>query len=253
MHETDPQKRFSSRVEDYVRYRPGYPEALLDYFRDDLELTPSGVVADIGSGTGILTRMLLDNGNHVFAVEPNDEMRHAAEIDLARYDTFTSIAAPAEATTLGDDSMDLIVAAQAFHWFDHARAKAEFARILRAGGRVVILWNTRLVDATPFMGEYEQLLVECAVDYTTVDHRHVDDAAFKKFFGDYAVRRFPYEDTLDYDATLGRMLSASYVPAPGHSGYDEIVGRLGDAFDHHQQHDVVRWVYETTVYTGRPD
>ena len=253
MHETDPKKRFSNRVEDYVRFRPGYPDALLDYFRDDLGLDQSDTVADVGSGTGILTNMLLDAGNRVFAVEPNDEMRHAAEIDLARYDTFTSVAAPAEATTLDDDSVDMIVAAQAFHWFDRKRAKEEFARILRTGGWAVVLWNTRLVDATPFMHDYEQLLVDCAVDYTTVDHRHVDAAAFAEFFGAYTERRFPYEDTLDFDATLGRMLSASYVPAPGQSGYDEIIELLRDAFDRHQCNDVVRWVYETTVYSGRID
>jgi SAM-dependent methyltransferase len=251
MHETDPTRRFSNRVDDYVKHRPGYPDALIPYFRDALGLRRSDAVADIGSGTGLLTLLLLDNGNRVFGVEPNEEMRRAAESMLRSRGRFTSIDGTAEATTLTNDSVDAVVAAQAFHWFDHDAARREFARILRPGGWVAVLWNRRRIDSNPFMREYNQLLVERAVDYSRVDHRRVGAGDLERFFGEYEESSFPFEELLDFDASLGRMLSASYVAAPGQEGHNEIVAGLREVFDRHHEDGCVRWVYTTDVYSGR--
>lgn len=251
MDELDPTQRFSDRVDDYVKYRPGYPDALIRYFTDVLGLRESDVVADIGSGTGILATLLLDNGNRVFGVEPNEPMRRAAESLLSSRGRFASIDGTAEATTLADDSVDAVVAAQAFHWFDREAARREFARILRPEGWVAVVWNTRRVDANPFMRAYEQLLVDRGVDYNRVDHRHVDAGALESFFGEYEESSFPFEELLDFDTSLGRMLSASYVAAPGQDGHNEIVSGLRDVFDRNQEGGRVRWAYNTDVYSGR--
>lgn len=149
--------RFSNRVQDYIRYRPGYPQAVMDCLRDEFGLRPQQVVADIGSGTGISTGLLLDNGHRVIAVEPNADMRAAAETRYGSNGAFQSVAAPAEATTLPDASVDWIVAAQAFHWFDVEKCRVEFRRILKRGGFVALLWNDRR-DDTPFLRGYDALL-----------------------------------------------------------------------------------------------
>jgi ubiquinone/menaquinone biosynthesis C-methylase UbiE len=164
--------RFSDRVENYVRYRPGYPLAVLQELKAECGLAPSHVVADIASGTGIWTRMLLENGNHVVGVEPNVEMREAGERLLAAFPKFSSVAGTAEATTLADQSVDFVTAAQAAHWFDRERARHEFARILKPGGWLVLLWNERLTDSTAFLRDYEQLLLTYGTDYQDIRHEH---------------------------------------------------------------------------------
>src|ERR1700722_13943261 len=126
--------RFSKRVENYVRYRPGYPAEVLKVLKKECRLLPSHALADIASGTGIWTRLLLENRNSVFGVEPNAEMRHAGERLLEAFAGFTSVAGTAEATTLADQSVDFVTAAQAAHWFDRGRARREFGRILKPGG-----------------------------------------------------------------------------------------------------------------------
>ena len=160
MFMNDPTRRFSDRVDNYVRYRPSYPTAVLETLRSECDLSVATVVADIGSGTGILTRLFLENGNRVYGVEPNAEMRGAAEKLLRDFPGFESVAGTAEETGLAANSIDLVVAAQAFHWFDPDRAGMEFQRILRPGGWVALVWNERLVGASPFLREYEELLSE---------------------------------------------------------------------------------------------
>src|SRR5713226_3126779 len=145
----DAKQRFSNRVVDYVRYRPGYPSAVLDLLRSECGLQSSHVIADIGSGTGIMSKLFLENGNRVFGVEPNTEMRQAGEEYLASYDGFSSIEGSAESTTLGDSSIDFVTAGQAFHWFEKEKTRAEFRRILRGKGWVVIAWNDRRMEEAP--------------------------------------------------------------------------------------------------------
>ena len=164
----DSTQRFSSRVGNYVRYRPAYPSAVLDLLKNECGLNAASVIADIASGTGIFTRMLLENGNRVFGVEPNADMRKAGEEFLRGYSQFTSVAGTAEATTLADHSVDLVTAAQAAHWFDREQARREFIRICRPGGWTVLLWNERRTGSTPFLRDYEQLLLEYGTDYQEV-------------------------------------------------------------------------------------
>ncbi|MGB6676929.1 MAG: class I SAM-dependent methyltransferase, partial [Terriglobales bacterium] len=158
-------QRFSSRVDNYVRYRPGYPCEVLNLLKKDCDLATESVIADIASGTGIFTQMLLDNGNRAFGVEPNAEMRRAGEAFLQSYPRFTSIAGTAEATTLPERSVEIVTAAQAAHWFDREKAQREFIRILKPGGWCVLLWNERRTDSTHFLREYEQLLLTYGTDY----------------------------------------------------------------------------------------
>ena len=162
-----PTVRFSTRVENYVRYRPGYPDAVLAWLRAECDLTPAAVVADIGSGTGKLAELFLRNGNRVFGVEPNREMREAGEGMLAGFPNFVSVDGAAEATTLPAASVDFVTAGQAFHWFDRQTARREFARILKPGGWVVLVWNERRSDS-PFLRDYEALLREFASEYEQV-------------------------------------------------------------------------------------
>src|SRR5579862_9498368 len=166
----DPTQRFSSRVENYVRYRPGYPAAVIDLLKKECGLASSTVIADISSGTGIFTRTLLENGNRVLGVEPNPDMRKAGEEFLGAYPGFASVAGTAAATTLPDHSVDMVTAAQAAHWFDRQKARREFIRILKPGGWTVLLWNERRLDSTPFLREYERLLLRYGTDYTNVRH-----------------------------------------------------------------------------------
>src|ERR1700692_2082572 len=173
--------RFSDRVEKYVLYRPGYPPEARQTLQTECGLMPRHVIADIASGTGIWTRMLLENGNAVFAVEPNAEMRKAGEGLLARFPKFNSVAGTAEATTLADQSVDFVTAAQAAHWFDREQARREFVRILKPGGWLVLLWNERLTDSTKFLREYEQMLLTYGTDYEEVRHERTTDAV-NEFF-----------------------------------------------------------------------
>ena len=151
--------RFSDRVENYVRYRPGYPLEVLVALKTECGLAPSHAIADIASGTGLWTRRLLENGNPVFGVEPNSEMRAAGERLLAGFSKFTSLAGSAEATTLAHQSVYFVTAAQAAHWFDRESARREFVRILQPGGWLVLLWNERLTESTRFLRDYEHLLL----------------------------------------------------------------------------------------------
>src|SRR3954468_20199343 len=149
-----PEARFSNRVADYVRYRPSYPPAVLDMLRREAGLEPKAVIADVGSGTGISAGLFLREGCTVFAVEPNNEMRHAAETLLKDHTSFHSVSGTAEATTLTEHSVDFVVAAQAFHWFNPKPTRAEFTRILKPGGWVVLMWNERRLDTNPFLRDY---------------------------------------------------------------------------------------------------
>jgi len=249
---TDPTHRFSTRVENYIRFRPGYPPAVLDLLRAECGLTPATCVADIASGTGIFTRMLLHNGNQVFAVEPNQEMRQAAERLLASYPKLTSVNATAEATTLPDRSVDLVTAAQAAHWFDHARARREFARILKPGGWVVLLWNERSTDATSFLRAYEQLLLRYGTDYQQVRHEHTTDT-IDAFFQPAPCRKkvFAMTQEFDYASLEGRLLSSSYAPLPGHPNHTPMLDELRGIFVAHASDGKALMPYHTRVYYGQ--
>jgi len=244
--------RFSDRVENYIRYRPGYPPQVLETLKKDSGMMPAHLVADIASGTGIWTKMLLENGNSVYGVEPNADMRQAGERLLAGYPKFTSIDGKAEATTLPDASVDFVSAAQAAHWFDRARTRREFSRILRPNGWLVLLWNEREVDTTPFLREYEQLLVTYGTDYEEVRHERTTDAV-NEFFdpAPYVERVYPMRQEFDYAGLEGRLLSSSYAPGPGHPKHEPMLGEMRRIFEKHAEGGRVAFDYKTRVYFGR--
>jgi len=249
----DPTKRFSDRVEDYVRYRPRYPQAAIGLLAERCGLGARSVVADIGSGTGILSEMFLRLGCRVVGVEPNREMREAGERLLAATPGFESVDGRAEATTLPDACADLVAAGQAFHWFDRPRTRAEFARILRPGGWVALLWNKRRKTGTPLAEGYERLLLEHAVDYTSVDHENVTDEIIAEFFRPARVERRSFENhrTLDYETLEGYARSASYVPSRGQPGFEAMFAGLRGLFDGLAVAGAVVLEYDTLVYFGR--
>lgn len=249
----DPTRRFSTRVENYVKYRPGYPKAILALLRNECKLTPASVIVDVGSGTGLSAGLFLANGNPVYGVEPNREMREAGEKLLAGSPRFTSVAATAEATTLPAAVADFIIAGQAFHWFDSAKARAEFVRILKPGGWVVLLWNERRVRDTLFMRNYERLLKTYSPDYAQVDHRRVDNAALSAFFGARGFRyaQFKNRQTFDFAGVQGRLLSSSYAPEADHPNHEPMLAELRRIFDAYQRQGVVSFNYDTQVYYGR--
>jgi SAM-dependent methyltransferase len=253
MTASDSKERFSNRVADYVRYRPGYPRGVLDLLRDECGLTEESTVADIGSGTGILTKLFLENGNFVYGVEPNRAMREAGEEFLAPYPKFRSVAATAEATSLADASVDLVTAAQAYHWFDPAATRAEFARIRRPGGWVAVIWNERKKDVGPFAGQYEQLLRTYATDYARVSKTYPESRRMSELFGGggFQHRVFSNEQMMDFAALRGRLLSSSYAPAAGHLNHEPMLADLRAIFNQHVQHGRVRFEYDTHVYCGR--
>ncbi|HVN46720.1 MAG TPA: class I SAM-dependent methyltransferase [Steroidobacteraceae bacterium] len=246
---TRPTERFSALVDHYRRSRPGYPSAAIDLLAARCGLDDAAIVADVGSGTGILSAQLLGRAGQVIAVEPNDAMRQAAEEQLGHIPGFRSVAAAAEATTLPSESVDLWVAAQAFHWFDAARARREALRILRRGRFAALLWNERPPELPDFLREYEALLRRHAAEYASIVARRVDEESMQSFLGGaMQVARFPNRQRLDYAGLEGRLLSSSYAPAPGHPERAPMLAGLRDLFERHQKDGVIVFPYETRVY-----
>jgi SAM-dependent methyltransferase len=246
-----PTARFSDRVENYVRYRPGYPSEVLDLLRAECGLRPSHIVADIAFGTGAFTRLLLENGNSVFAVEPNAEMREKGMHELERYERVVIIGATAEETTLRSSSVDFVTAAQAAHWFDLPRARTEFVRILRPGGWCVLIWNERRTESTPFLREYEDLLLTYGTDYKEIRHERTT-ATIHDFFAPspYRERVFNLIQQFDYDGVAGRLLSSSYAPLEGHSNYAPMMQELQRIFLANAKDGNVEFEYNTRVFYG---
>jgi SAM-dependent methyltransferase len=243
-------QRFTDRVADYVRFRPGYPEAVVETVEGVTGLSGGATIADIGSGTGISTGLFLRHGYTVYAVEPNDAMRGAAERHFAGEPGFRSVNGTAEATTLPETSVDVVTAAQAFHWFRPYEARREFLRILRPPRWVAIVWNDRLTD-TPFLADYDRLLLEYSIDYAQVDHRNIDVDRLRDFFrGDFHSRSIPNEQVLDHEGLRGRLLSSSYAPAAGHPRHEPMIAALHLLFDAHQEHGQVRFHYSTKIFVG---
>jgi SAM-dependent methyltransferase len=249
---TDNTKRFSNRVEDYVKYRPGYPKSILNYLSADFGLSSEKKIADIGSGTGISTEMFLTEGYTVFAVEPNKEMRAKATELLGHYPLYDEVDGTAETTTLKDNSIDVIVAGQAFHWFQPEQTRNEFSRILKKDGLVVLIWNERLT-VTQFEIKYDKLIVRHGKDYVQVDHRNISTDKIEAFFSPspFEYKVFANKQVFDFDGLKGRLLSSSYVPSANEKGYEEMIQDLQVLFEQYQEGGLITINYDTKVYTGR--
>lgn len=248
----NPKDRFTDRVDDYKKYRPGYPDEIANYLIDKCGLSDKSKIADIGSGTGIFSKILLDKGLNVIAVEPNDAMRGQAEKDLAGYSNFTSIKAGAEELPFEDNSIDLITAAQAFHWFDISKCKIEFRRVLKADSRLALVWNERLHD-TPFLIDFEQLLKDCLNEYKFVDHKNITPEVIADFFwpNTYEIISFPINQSFNLNDYIGRVMSSSYAPRYGTDEGSIFIEALTRLFDKHSIAGRIEFRYASTVYLGK--
>jgi ubiquinone/menaquinone biosynthesis C-methylase UbiE len=246
--------RFSDRVENYVKFRPRYPDELFTFLEEQKILKPGSVVADIGSGTGISSDPFVQRGFTVYGVEPNDEMRLAAEKIFAANKNFISINGTAEKTNLENNSVDLIIAGQAFHWFDRTKSRVEFNRILKPGGYVVLMWNDRRTDSTDFLKVYEDFLQLFGTDYKNVNHKNIQEKEiFEEFFGagNYEEKWFYNYQDVDFAGLKGRVLSASYMPNEQHPDYNFMIACLKKIFMRYQENGKVRLDYDTKIYYGK--
>lgn len=249
----DSKQRFSNRVDDYVRYRPGYPPQILDVLRRDCALAPESAIADIGSGTGLLAQVFLSNGNIVYGVEPNADMRRAGENFLREYPKFRSITGTAEETTLPAASVDFVVAGQAFHWFNPHLARKEFERILKPDGWAAIISNERRKDSTAFLREYEILLRTFGTDYADVDAKYPQSPKMEAFFGKGNLREanFPNQQRFDFAGLRGRLLSSSFTPVKGDPKHEPMLAELQRIFNAHAQKNQVQFDYVARVFYGQ--
>jgi SAM-dependent methyltransferase len=251
----DSKNRFSSRVADYLRYRPHYPIGVLDLLREHSGLSPAHAIADIGSGTGFLAELFLTIGNAVFGVEPNKEMREAGEEYLAAYPRFTSVNASAESTSLPSASIDFVTAGQAFHWFAPEATRREFVRILRPDGWVAIVWNDRSTSSTSFADAYEDLLQRFGTDYARVKDSYPQSKDIRAFFEHqkFLSRELPNYQIFDLDGLRGRLRSSSYAPAEGHPNFAPMMGELDNLFYEYQREGRLRMEFSTIAYLGQLD
>jgi SAM-dependent methyltransferase len=248
----DPTKRFTNRVDNYLKYRPSYPAAIIPLLKSECGLTSDSVIADIGSGPGFLTELFLRNGNKVFGVEPNSEMRAAGEHFLSSYQNFKSVDGSAESTGLADASADFVTAGQSFHWFNRKRARKEFERILKPHGWIVIVWNGFRVDKSPIVAGYQQALLRYGTDYRGVG-REIADTKVETFLspGKCKCARFEFQQLFDFEGFKGRVLSASYAPERGQPNYEPMLEELRTVFDANQRDGKVTFDYDTEVYYGQ--
>lgn len=242
--------RFTGRVENYAKYRPSYPEQIIPLLEKKIGFDPFKDIADIGCGTGFLSRVFLNNGNIVFGVEPNREMRDMAEKLLSKFINFLLIEGTAEDTKLASKSVDIITVGQAFHWFDLKKAKPEFRRILRDNGHVVLVWNERK-NSTQFMKVYNKLMKTLKKEYELAEKKIADTQMLKSFFGKsgYKAHTFANYQMLDMNGLKGRVQSVSYIPTEGEA-FVNIMNTLKEIFDRYNNGGMVKLEYTTRIYIG---
>jgi ubiquinone/menaquinone biosynthesis C-methylase UbiE len=247
-----PTERFTHAVQNYVKYRPSYTQDILQVLIKDCHLTKDSIVADVGSGTGFLSKLFLDFGNTVYGVEPNQEMRKAAETYLKSYTNFHSIAASAEMTTLNEHSIDIVTAGTAFHWFQPEAAKFEFKRILKSPGWVLLVWNVRNMEESALIREYEKLSIHYCKDYCESNAHLLDKSVASSFFSPFemTVKSFRNTQQFDWEGLQGRLLSTSYSLRPGDIHYEEMMQELKNIFDRYQKNGMIEFLYNTKLYYG---
>lgn len=248
----DPTARFSDRAQAYASGRPGYPSGIAAHLARELGLAPDALIADLGSGTGLSSRIFLDGGWRVAGVEPNAAMRAVAEAEFASTPRFASVAGTAQATTLAGASVDCVAAAQAFHWFDIDAARAEALRVLKRPAWAVLIWNVRRAGDPGFARDYEQLLLRFGREYPQIRDRHTDEGSIGQFYGGSHWRRSDFDNPtrLDFELLADRVKSTSYLPGPNDAGHDGMMLELRRVFDAHQRDGRVPMDYVTRVYHG---
>lgn len=250
----NPAEIYSAKTKFYASSRPSYPRQVLDFLQGKLRLGPRPIAADVGSGTGIFSRLLLENGCRVHAVEPNPRMRAVAEKNLSHYSGFHSVGATAERTTLASSSIDIVTAAQSFHWFDPKRARSEFSRILKPDAPVILLWNERCRSTSPFLRSYERFLRLRVSGYekALAQDRSLT-ANLRGFFDKRGFRdiRFPNHQDLTLKGLVDRFLSSSFAPLPDRPELAPLVDTLTDIHRRHAFGGLVRMEYVTLLIYGR--
>jgi len=267
MTETLP--HFTQRVEYYAKYRPHYPRAVLDLLKSECGLTSAHIIADVGSGTGFLTELFLENGNPVFGIEPDPDMRVAAEYYLQSFPNFTSIAAPAEATTLPNQSVDFLTAGQAFHWFNIEQTKKEFARVLKTNGWVALVWNARRTSGTPFLVVLEefwqtkQFWKNSSSRQTTqqlertqmyrLNRELVERELLIPFFESGGFNEAVFENPMlcDFQSLKGQVLSGGPALEPDDPYYAVMLETLERIFQTHQVNGTVTIEHNAHVIYGQ--
>ena len=245
-----PTKRFSARVESYSKYRPTYPDDIIDCLSIECNLTTHSLITDVGSGTGLLSQLFLDNGNTVIGIEPNNEMRISGDALLSRYTGFTSLPGTAENTGAPDNSTDFVIAGHAAHWFNAQPAKTEFHRILKPQGTIALIWNTRNPDGSDFMAVFEDFMHHFARDemgQPGFEGGQKRDPGL--ILGDkIELRTFHNEQSLDNEGLLGRVQSSSMMPLKTDHNYDEMKTALHQIFLKHQINDTIKLHYKTELF-----
>lgn len=241
-------ERFTDRVVDYEKFRPSYPKEIIQVLKEHIGLNKKWLVADIGSGTGLSTQLFLENGNDVFAVEPNREMRESLLHHFKTYRNLIALNATAEATSIESGCVDLIFAGQSFHWFDRVACQKEFGRILAENGHIVLVWNQRDPEDA-FQQEYEDFLLNHIPSYQSVSHKNISDDDLKHFFGSRPMHKvsLPNQQILDLRSFLGRVRSSSYFPKEQDENktlYDDL--RL--LFDKYAISERIVFKYMTEIY-----
>ncbi len=249
----EPTARFTTRVDDYRRYRPGYPPAIVDLLARECQLRDNSVIADIAAGTGLLSEIFLASGYRLLAVEPNEKMRAACFDLIPQYQQLECLAGTAEATGLDANSIDLITVGQAMHWFDLPRTRREFARILKPQGCCAVIYNNRRMSGDAFHDGYEKILVDFGSDYESVQRRHMSKENLATFFAPNPMKAASFDNSqrLDLEALRGRILSSSYMPQPGHPRYDAMSDAIEKLFAANESNGHVRLEYTCVVCYGQ--
>jgi SAM-dependent methyltransferase len=249
----DPISKFNKKVKKYTLYRPGYPSEIITFLQEELSFNKEHVVADIGSGTGLFTKLILENGNLTFGIEPNFSMREQSITELSNYQNFTIIDGRAEDTKLDTNSIDFIFAVQSFHWFNNNEARKEFKRILRNNGYVVLIWNQRSTDNSSFLKSYELLLKTYARNYNPSIHNGLDESYIKSFYypNKYHIKKLFRRQLLNYKELKGRLLSTTYAPGYNDPNYKLILIDLKTLFNEYNENGVVQIDYCVYIYYGK--
>jgi len=244
--------RFNGIGAIYAKYRPSYPQTFIKYLYSDVGMNKDSIIADIGSGTGILTKQLLEVGNKVIAVEPSDDMRLVAEVDLKNFEKFVSVNGTAENTTLDDNSVDFITVAQAFHWFDKTVFKKECDRILKQNGKVIIVYNGP-DDSAEIAEEDDEINRKYCLAFKVSNRgapRFSDNDIDNFFAGRYETKVFKNDQIYDLDGFIGRNLSRSSALKKDEENYTAYIAELTASFNKHAFNGKVLMPYFTKSFTG---